>query len=571
MKVNILYIVVLSVGLMLGGCGKSFLEKLPQGQLIKGQVDNTDGIEGLLIGAYGLMNGSLGGTFGNYSSAPSQWVFGEITSDNAHKGSEQTDQPDMNLIETMATSPGNNNLTTMWQVYYEGVLRCNTTLKFLLADQREQKTVSVMRAIEIEAEAKMLRAHYYFFMWRVFRYLPYIDENTTLTEAKVKTNDNDIFDKIIEDVKFAVDNLPVGKYKGEVGRMDKNIAKAYLGKLYLYQQKYELALPLFQEVMNGKDLRTMSFLDNFNVETEDGAEVILVSKHAINPDGSADNANVGDLLSGVYVAPVSCCGFYQPTFDLVNAYKVDANGLPYLNNEYRMNPYKSDFGLSTTEKLTYSLDKNLRVDPRLDYTVGRRGVPFLDYGLMAGDSWIRKVADSGPFVGIKTMVNKSQFSLHTVAGEAYITGLDVNIIRLADIYLMAAECAVELGQLDVALGYVNAVRERAANIPIKSVNDTAVAAYDVKPYPSFLNDKNYARKAVQMERRLELALEGHRFYDLVRWGIAKAVLESYSTFEGYFLPFYNGLNYKMHNDYFPIPQAEIDRSGGNLRQNVGYN
>lgn len=73
-----------------------------------------------------------------------------------------------------------------------------------------------------------------------------------------------------------------------------------------------------------------------------------------------------------------------------------------------------------------------------------------------------------------------------------------------------------------------------------------------------------------MERRLELALEGHRYFDLVRWGIAKNVLESYSQFEGTYLPFYRGLVYNSHNDYFPIPQTEIDRSGGTLRQNLGY-
>ncbi|MCI0920961.1 RagB/SusD family nutrient uptake outer membrane protein [Sphingobacterium rhinopitheci] len=570
MKRNKIYIAVLSLGILAGGCSKGFLEKIPQGQLSTEQVSNSEGIEALLIGAYGIMNGNVNGTWGNYASAPSQWLFGEVTSDNAHKGSEQTDQPAMLLLETMDPNPANDNLTTMWQVYYEGILRCNTTLKFLINDQAGAKTVSATRAKEIEGEVKMLRGHYYFFLWRIFRNLPYIDENTSAEEAKTKPNDADIFDKIIADVKFAADNLPATKYKSEAGRMDQNIAKAYLGKLYLYQKKYDLALPLFQSVLAGKDLKSMSFLNNFNVETEDGPEALLVSKHAINPDGSADNANVGDMLSGIYAAPVSCCGFYQPTFDLVNAYQVDANGLPYLDNEYRNNPYKSDFGLNDAQKATYQLDRNLRVDPRLDYTVGRRGVPFLDYGIMAGDSWIRKVSDSGPFVGIKTMIYQSQFAAHAVAGEAYITGLDVNIMRLADVYLMAAECAVELDQLNLALNYVNDVRARAANIPVKTLGSTPVANYQVSPYPPF-PDKEYARKAVRMERRLELALEGHRFFDLVRWGVAKSVLESYSTFEGTYLPFYRNLNFKTHNEYFPIPQTEIDRSGGTLKQNTGYN
>ncbi len=569
MKKRILYTALIGASFMIGSCGKGFLEKIPQGQLSTEQVANAEGIEAMLIGAYGIMNGNVSGTWGNYAAAPSQWVFGEITSDNAHKGSEQTDQPAMLLLETMDPNPDNDNLRTMWQVYYEGVLRCNNTLRFLIEDQAGAKTISATRAKQIEGEVRMLRGHYYFFMWRIFRNLPYIDENTTTEEAKSKANDTDIYDKIIADVKFAAENLTTTKYKGESGRMDKNIAKAYLGKLYLYQKKYDLALPLFQDVIGNKDLTKMPFTNNFDIATEDGPEALLVSKHAINPDGSADNANVGDMLSGIYAAPVSCCGFYQPTFDLVNAYKVDANGLPYLNNEYRTNPYKSDFNLSVADKASYEVNKNLRVDPRLDYTVGRRGVPFLDYGIMAGDSWIRKAADSGPFVGIKTMINQSQFAGNTVAGEAYITGLDVNIMRLADVILMAAECAAELDQLPLAKEYVNMVRERAATIPKKAVAGVNIADYDVKPYPTFAS-KDYARAAIRMERRLELAMEGHRFFDLVRWGIAKNVLESYSTFEGQFLPFYQSLNYKPHNDYFPIPQTEIDRSGGVLKQNTGY-
>jgi tetratricopeptide (TPR) repeat protein len=569
MKIRSIYMASLAVGLLLGSCSKEFLEKTPQGQLGEGQVSNGEGIEAVLLGAYSIMNGNVSGSWGNYASAPSQWVFGEMTSDNAHKGSEETDQPNMNLLEMLNPNPANDNLTTMWQVYFEGVLRSNTTLKLIKEDQQGGKDITAARALEIEAEARMLRGHYYFFMWRIFRNLPWIDENTTLDESKTKPNDVDIYDKIIEDVKFAADNLPVSKIKGEAGRMDKNIAKAYLGKLYLYQKKYDLAFPLFKEVITGKDISNMPFQDNFDVEKEDGPEALLVSKHAINPNGSADNANVGDMLSGIYAAPVSCCGFYQPTIDLVNAYKVDANGLPYLEGEYRINPYKSDLGLSGAAKTNYELDVTLRIDPRLDYTVGRRGVPFLDYGVMPGDSWIRSASFAGPFVGIKTMIKQSQFASNTVAGEAYITGLDVNIMRLADVYLMAAECAVELNDLPSALNYVNAVRLRAAKLPTKMVDGKSVANYQVKPYQTFPT-QDYARKAVRMERRLELALEGHRYFDLVRWGIAKTVLESYSAFEGTHLPFYKGLSYKSYNDYFPIPQTEIDRSGGTLKQNDGY-
>ena len=569
MKKKNIYMILGATTLLFASCGKGFLEKLPQGELAESQVENAKGIEGVLIGAYGILNGNVSGTWGNYSSAPSQWLFGEVASDNAHKGSTSTDQPNMNMIEFHTPNSSNDNLSQMWEVYYEGVLRANNTLRLLKVDQAGAKTITAARAKEIEGEARVLRAHYYFYLWRVFKNLVYVDENTTADEAKVKPNKDDVLPKIIDDLKIGIENLPLTKINQESGRMDRNIAKAYLGKVYLYQKKYPEALVLFKEVIAGKDIQGMPFQNNFDVLNEDGPEALLVSKHAINPDGTGDNANVGDMLAGLNGNnPVGCCGFYQPTIDLVNAYKVDANGLPMLDGSYRTNPYKSDF--NEASPLTYKLDTTLRFDPRLDYTVGRRGVRYLDYGVMPGNAWIREVASGGPFVGIKTMIPQSQFGSHTASGAAYITDLDVNIIRLADVILMAAECEIEAGNLKGAMNYVNAVRARAANLPPKKTayNNNA-AVYVVKPYLSF-PDPAYARKAVRFERRLELAMEGHRFYDLVRWGEAKSTLESYSTFEGGILPTYKGLNFKPENEYFPIPQTQIDRSGGALTQNTGY-
>lgn len=557
--------------LLFSSCGKEFLQKLPQGQLSQPQVVNKDGVEAELLGAYGILNGNISGTWGNYAAAPSQWLFGEVASDNAHKGSEQSDQPNMNMIETYTSNSTNDNFTTMWQVYYEGVLRANSTLKLLREDQEGAKEIATTRATEIEAEAKMLRAHYYFYLWRIFKNIPFIDENTPLEEAKVKPNNEDVLPKIIADLTFAIDNLPIAKIKGESGRMDKNIAKAYLGKIYVYQSKWGEALALFTDVLAGKDITSMPFEYNFDPTKEDGPEALMVSKHAINSNGAGDNANVGDMLSGLYgSSPVGCCGFYQPTIDLVNAYKVDANGLPFLDNSYRTNEYKSDMGLTGAAKTNYKLDSTLRFDPRLDYTVGRRGVLYLDYGVMPGDAWIRDATYAGPFVGMKTMIPQSQFTAHAVPGENYVTDLDVNIIRLADVVLMAAECNVELGNLTEALRLVNSVRARAANLaPKKTAYGNNAANYSVMPYPSFPNQE-YARSAVRFERRLELAMEGHRFFDLVRWGIAKQTLESYSAFEGTLLPAYQGLIFNSQSEYWAIPQGEIDKSNGTLIQNTGY-
>ncbi|WP_343704566.1 RagB/SusD family nutrient uptake outer membrane protein [Chitinophaga sp.] len=561
-------IILLCTAAFFAACNSDFLEKTPQGELTIPQLETTDGVEGALIGAYGLLNGNVNGTWGNYSSAPSQWLFGEVGADNAHKGSVNGDQPNMNQVELYDVSVTNDNTEIMWNRYYEGVARCNNTLRLLKAVQAGSGSkFSDARATEIEAEARMLRAHYYFYLVRAFRHIPYVDETVATADAITIPNEEEVWPKIEDDLKFAVQSLTVEKPKKEVGRVNKTAAQAYLGKVYLYQKKYGEALVLFKDVMTAKgNLVDMPFQNNFDVTTENGPESIFEVQHNINPDGSGDNANVGDMLGGFYgSAPVNCCGFYQPTFDLVNAFKVTAAGLPMLDNSYRTNPYKSDFGLTGDAKANYQVDKTISFDPRLDYTVGRRGVPFRDWGIMAGDAWIRDPAYAGPFVGVKHMVEQAQFASQTVSGGRYITGLNVHLIRLADVYLMAAECEVEAGSLTEAMRLVNAVRARAAKLPGKVVDGGPAANYHVGQYTSFPNP-DYARNAIRFERRLELAMEGHRFYDLVRWGIAKQVLESYSAFEGGILSAFAGLVFDARDEYFPIPQQQIDRSQGALKQ-----
>lgn len=563
--------IVLCAFLFISGCDKSFLDQSPQGQLSDAQINNKKGVEWLLTGAYGLMNGNPSGSWGNYAAAPSQWLFGEVAADNAHKGSEPADQVTMLDIERHTAISVNEHLSTMWRNYYEGVIRCNSTLKALKKLQETgSEKFSAQRAAEIEAEARLLRGHYYFYLWRVFKNIPYVDETMSTEEAAKTPNDKDVLPFIEEDFKFAMNTLTATPPLGDKGRVNQLAAKSYLGKLYLYQNKYPDALPLFKEVIGAlPDLKTIPFLNNFDVNTENGPEAILAAQHAINPDGSGDNANVGDMLSGLYGdAPVNCCGFYQPSFDLVNAYKVDANGLPMLDN-YRNSPFTSDFLLTGDAKTNYTPDQTLPVDPRLDYTVGRRGIPYHDWGIFPGNSWIRDAASAGPFVSYKTMIDQADFPGHVASGAPYVTSLNVNIIRLADVYLMAAECAANTNDLGYALARVNDVRARAANIPFKKIGGTNAAAYHVKPYPSFPT-KDYAMKAIRFERRLELALEGHRFFDLVRWGIAKQVLESYSTFEGTYLSLYKDVTFPEKAAYFPIPQEQIDRSGGALKQNPGY-
>lgn len=556
------------------GCKKDFLEKRPQGELSQEQLTNQKGVEATLTGAYALLNGNLNGTWGNYASGPSQWLLGEVTSDNAHKGSDAGDQPNMNALERHSPTSTNDNLSVLWTRCFEGIQRCNSTLRILAALQAGSgEKFSDQRAAEIQAEARFLRGHYYFFLARAFKNVPFISETTT--EPAVD-NTADIYPAIVEDFTFAVANLPEQPPLAQVGRADKIAAQAYLGKVLLYQKKYAEALPLFNAVMASRpDLATLDYKANFDITRENGPESIFAVQHAVGTDGSGgDNGNVGDMLNYPYggSSKTSCCGFFQPSIDLANSFRVSAAGLPLSVNEYREAPFKSDFGLSTAEKAAYQVERSLRVDPRMDYTLGRRGVPYRDWGVMQGDPWIREVSTGGPFVPYKNSIEFAEFTNGTAPGSTNVNGLNVNVIRLADVYLMAAECQVELGNLAEALRLVNKVRERAANLPAatdKTVGGAPAATYVVNPYSSFASQAA-AREAVRTERRLELAMEGHRYYDLVRWGILQSTIESYSAFEGQFLATSRGITVGDEDNYFPIPQEQLDRSNGVLKQNPGY-
>lgn len=556
------------------GCKKDFLEKRPQGELSQEQLTNQKGVEATLTGAYALLNGNLNGTWGNYASGPSQWLLGEVTSDNAHKGSDAGDQPNMNALERHAPTSTNDNLSTLWTRCFEGIQRCNSTLRILAALQGGSgEKFPEQRAAEIQAEARFLRGHYYFFLARAFKNVPLILETTT---DPAVDNTADIYPAIVEDFTFAAANLGTTKPLDQVGRVDKVAAQAYLGKVLLYQKKYAEALTNFTAVMAARpDITTLDYKANFDITRENGPESIFAVQHAVGTDGSGgDNGNVGDMLNYPYggSSKTSCCGFFQPSIDLANSFRVTAAGIPMIDGSYRTNPFKSDFGLTTAEKAAYQVERSLLVDPRMDYTLGRRGVPYRDWGVMQGDPWIREVTTGGPFVPYKNSIEFAEFTNGTAPGSTNVNGLNVNVIRLADVYLMAAECQVELGNLAEALRLVNAVRARAAQLPVatdKAVGGAPAATYRVNPYPAF-SSQTYARDAVRFERRLELAMEGHRFYDLVRWGILKTTLESYSAFEGQFLATSRGITIGDEDNYFPIPQEQLDRSNGVLKQNPGY-
>jgi starch-binding outer membrane protein, SusD/RagB family len=284
--------------------------------------------------------------------------------------------------------------------------------------------------------------------------------------------------------------------------------------------------------------------------------------------------------------PGGCCGFFNPSRDLSSAYKTDNSGLPLLDNWYA-GPSPSDVGAAR-----YSGP----LDPRIDLVMGRAGIPYLDWGVHPGDKWIRNPAADWHNSPKKNVYAQSQTNQYTDAGSAYwgpteITANNVNLIRLADVILMAAEAELEAGDPAKALEYVNTVRRRAADesgwVRKNSDYDAAIAKYNqsqgsfadnykigLYPAGAFAN-KDFGRKAIHFERRLELAMEGHRFFDLVRWGTAAAVLNPYAQREGNIIQYKKGSTFTTgKSEYFPIPQSEIDlfnKDGKErLKQNPGY-
>jgi len=316
----------------------------------------------------------------------------------------------------------------------------------------------------------------------------------------------------------------------------------------------------------------------FKASNNNNSEAVF-SVEAAAGTGSVNNANAWDVLNYPYNTgsngPAGCCGFFQPTFSFANTFRTTAAGLPLLDGSFNSpaNALVTDQGLLSSAPFTPDSGP---LDPRLDHTVGRRSIQYLDWQPHPGADWIRDQTFSGPYAPKKFVYYKSdKGTLTDESGwtSGYAT-MNYNIIRFADVLLMAAEAEVEVGSLETARGYVNQVRARAADPTTWVMNGKNPAAnYVISTYTTPWTDKTAARTAVRFERGLELGMEGHRFFDLVRWGVADVILNAYLAYDGAILTVqFGGAKFtKGKNEIFPVPQAEIDLTGSSiLKQNPGY-
>jgi hypothetical protein len=255
--------------------------------------------------------------------------------------------------------------------------------------------------------------------------------------------------------------------------------------------------------------------------------------------------------------PGGCCGFYQPTQTLANLFKTTAGGLPTAD------PHASP--VLQHENSPDAFPDRGTFDPRFDHTVGRIGVQFLDWG-PAKSSWIRNLPNGGPFLPKKNLFYQTERGSYQTAGGwgQSRTGKNILVMRFADLLLMAAECEIEAGSVAKATEYINMVRGRAQN-PADFVTAGGVreANYVIGKYGTLTAAE--ATVAVRNERLFELAMEGHRFYDLVRWGIVETVIDSFLARESPVRTHLAGASFSAAEDsYLPIPEYVIAQSKGNI-------
>lgn len=570
--------VVMVLNLFLSACKDDFLDVKPTGSLTEEVLATKKGLEGMLVGAYSMLNGRFA-----WYGGSSNWLHGSIIGGDANKGSNAGDQAQANPVQRYELLPTNSAVSDKWNATFEGVSRANATLRILASS--EDPALTAEDRARISGEARFLRGHYYFELKRLFNKVPFVDETLTTEEAVKVTNDADIWPNIEADFQYAYDNLP--ETQGALGRANKWAAAAYLAKTRLYQGKYSEAKTLFDQVIaNGKTAGGAKYgllpkySDAFNAELDNSQESVFAIQAAANT-GTTGNANYEFVLNFPYntgpSGPGNCCGFFQPSFELANSFRTDANGLPLLDGSYNSaaNALKTDYGVLSSE--SHTPDAGL-LDPRIDHSIGRRGIPYLDWQDHPGSDWIRDQGYAGPFSPKKFIYYKTQEGALT-DGSGWTRGysaMNYNIIRFADVLLMAAECEVELGNLEAARALVNQVRSRAADPAswVKRSDGSNAANYVIGLYNTPWTSAATARDAVRFERKLELSGEGHRFFDLVRWGIASEALNAYLQYEGGILTVaLGGTSFTAgKSEYYPIPQTQIDRQGADvLKQNPGYN
>lgn len=548
-----------------------FLDESPRGVLNEDELNTEEQAEKLVIAAYSCLGND------NTTAPQHLWVYGDLRGGDAYKGGQGTqDQVSFHYYETFYLLRTNDDwLASKWYRLYVGVGRANKALRVLnnLNDFPNKK--------KRIAEMRFLRGHFYFELKTLFKLVPYIDETVPSEDYSKVSNreftDIELWDKIIEDFRFAMDNLPEDNI--EIGRSNHWVAKAYLAKTYLYSaydqnEKHEV-ININQDRLNyvidyadqvitksGKSL-ARDFSDNFRWATQNGSESVFAVQYSYDDGTLYNRGDWGTKLNYPMGDVYGCCAFHASSQNLVNAFRT-VNGLPDFVNYNNVNIlYPNDLKSNT-------------IDPRLLHSVAIVDLPYkYNPDLFFEENWLRDPGTYGRFLSMKE-VELPDCPCLKKQGPFFITALNRDLIRLDDVMLWKAEALIQKADgsgLEEARTIINNIRRRAmtSTDKLKDASGNPTGNFDVKEYPMTGWTQEYAFKALQWERRLEFALEGYRFFDLVRWGIADVTLNQYFAKEKSRRNYLAEAKFtKNRDEYFPIPKVQIDLSKNLYQQNHNW-
>src|SRR5574344_43904 len=518
------------------------LDQEPYGQFTAEQIDTTS-VEGLLSAAYAGLEAHFFGNNEAFAGPSTNWVF-DVRSDDAYKGGGGLSmEAYIHQLEISNLTSDNPVNLDKWKNDYYGISRVH---KAMLAVE----TSNLSNKASILGELRLLRAHFYFDLIRIFERIPYFTENDDPNSATIdQYSRHQIFSFIKADLEYAWENLP--ESQTQVGRFSKYVAAAYMAKVAMETKDYDTCSKYCDYVINsGKYALYDNYLDMSKIAFNNKKESIM----AIQFSTANDNAHINwcNLLNTTY-SEGNLFGtgddFFLASQNLVNAFRTDDNGLPLFDTFNKVNVNSKYTG---------------NVDPRLDFTVGRIGLPFR--GLTYTSKWCRAYDVYGEYSGKKGLIDPSSSDM--VKGFPWgASSLNFCIIRYSEVLLWKAEALIASNKdLESARTLINQIREKArrsidANYTPVDLDPT-VANYKIEDYPATNWTQDYARKALRMERRLELAMEGTRWFDLVRWGTAVNTVNTYMKEESTLRPYYDGASITESEIYLPVPKDEKTNAGG---------
>ena len=542
--------IIKNIAIGLCACGlfaatscNDMLDIKPSGQFTSDQITD-ESIEGLMASAYAGLESHFFGNNESFCAPITNWVF-DVRSDDAYKGGGGVSmEANIHQLEISNLTSDNATNYNKWRNNYYAIARVHQAMNAINSSE------SLTGKDALIGELKLLRAYFYFDLIRIFERIPYLTETSIATETRFDEFTRDeIFGFIKQDIKDAWNSLP--ETQAEEGRFGKYVAAALMAKVSAFTSDWADVIEYSDYVINsGKYELYDNFLDMSKIEFNNRKESIM----AIQFSTANNNAHINwnNLLNTTYSEGNlfgSGDDFFLASQNLVNAFRTDDKGLPL-------------FDTFNDVKVTSDYEGN--VDPRLDFTVGRIGFPFR--GHTYNSKWCRAYDVYGEYSGKKGLIDPA--SPDMVQGFPWgASALNFCLIRYADILLLKAEALIETNSsLDTARQLINMVRAKADRSIDGSYTPVELnpmkANYYVGQYPAEGWNQEYARKAVRMERRLELAMEGNRWFDLVRWGNVLEVVNNYMQSEAKLRPYYEGASISSDEIFLAIPLTEIQNGGG---------